>query len=155
MRIIETEMEFLNIAEIIISQIRNKKHSFMHWNFSGVWNSNVDVAVKMLKPGSMSKESFLEESQIMKKCRHKNLVRLYAVCSITEPILIVTELMCNGSLLEYLRADKNVSLSFLQLIDFAAQVSNKRIISRLTGVFLRTQIIFFYSLPIEYLKGST
>lgn len=90
----------------------------------GLWNSKIDVAVKMLKPGSMSKESFLEESQIMKRCKHKNLVRLYAVCSIDEPILIVTELMCNGSLLEFLRADKNASLPFSNLVDMAAQIAN-------------------------------
>lgn len=90
----------------------------------GLWNSKIDVAVKMLKPGSMSKESFLEESQIMKRCRHKNLVHLYAVCTIDEPILIVTELMCNGSLLEYLRAERDSALPFLTLIDMAAQIAN-------------------------------
>jgi hypothetical protein len=33
----------------------------------------------------------------------KNLLQLYAVCTLEEPIYIITELMKNGSLLEYLQ----------------------------------------------------
>lgn len=62
---------------------------------SGTWNGNTKVAVKTLKPGTMSPESFLEEAQIMKKLRHDKLVQLYAVVS-EEPIYIVTEYMGKG-----------------------------------------------------------
>ena len=51
----------------------------------------------------MSPQAFLDEAQIMKTCRHPKLVQLYAVCSQEEPIYIVTELMSNGSLQQYLR----------------------------------------------------
>lgn len=51
----------------------------------------------------MDAKEFLQEAQIMKKLRHPKLVQLYAVCTLTEPIYIVTELMCNGSLLDYLK----------------------------------------------------
>ncbi|MGH0147027.1 UNVERIFIED_CONTAM: hypothetical protein FKN15_021095 [Acipenser sinensis] len=61
----------------------------------GTWNGTTKVAVKTLKPGTMSPESFLEEAQIMKKLRHDKLVQLYAVVS-EEPIYIVTEYMCKG-----------------------------------------------------------
>lgn len=54
----------------------------------GTWNGTTKVAVKTLKPGTMSPESFLEEAQIMKKLRHDKLVQLYAVVS-EEPIYIV------------------------------------------------------------------
>ena len=54
------------------------------------------MAVKTLKPGTMSPESFLEEAQIMKKLRHDKLVQLYAVVS-EEPIYIVTEYMGKGT----------------------------------------------------------
>lgn len=62
----------------------------------GTWNGTTKVAVKTLKPGTMSPESFLEEAQIMKKLRHDKLVQLYAVVS-EEPIYIVTEYMGKGT----------------------------------------------------------
>ena len=51
----------------------------------------------------MDPKDFLAEAAIMKKLRHGKLIQLYAVCTQDEPIFIVTELMRNGSLLEYLR----------------------------------------------------
>lgn len=64
--------------------------------FVGTWNGNTKVAIKTLKPGTMSPESFLEEAQIMKKLKHDKLVQLYAVVS-EEPIYIVTEYMSKGT----------------------------------------------------------
>lgn len=62
---------------------------------AGTWNGSTKVAVKTLKPGTMSPKAFLEEAQIMKLLRHDKLVQLYAVVS-EEPIYIVTEFMCYG-----------------------------------------------------------
>ena len=90
--------------------------------FIGTWNRTTPVAIKTLKPGTMSTDAFLAEAQIMKQCKHDKLVRLYAVCSDEEPIYIVTELMSKGSLLEYLRSDEGATLKFPQLVDIAAQV---------------------------------
>ena len=53
--------------------------------------------------GTMDPKDFLCEAQIMKKLRHPKLIQLYAVCTMEEPIYIITELMKNGSLLEYLQ----------------------------------------------------
>ena len=53
------------------------------------------MAIKTLKPGTMSPEAFLQEAQVMKKLRHEKLVQLYAVVS-EEPIYIVTEYMSQG-----------------------------------------------------------
>lgn len=58
----------------------------------------------------MDPEDFLREAQIMKRLRHAKLIQLYAVCTMEEPIYIITELMKNGSLLEYLQS-KTTSLS--------------------------------------------
>lgn len=63
----------------------------------GMWNGTTKVAVKTLKPGTMSPEAFLEEAQIMKRLRHDKLVQLYAVVS-EEPIYIITEFMSQGNL---------------------------------------------------------
>lgn len=62
----------------------------------GTWNGTTRVAIKTLKPGTMSPEAFLQEAQVMKKLRHEKLVQLYAVVS-EEPIYIVTEYMSQGN----------------------------------------------------------
>ncbi|XP_064625819.1 proto-oncogene tyrosine-protein kinase Yrk-like isoform X1 [Lineus longissimus] len=90
----------------------------------GKWNATTDVAVKMLKIGTMSPEAFLEEAHIMKKCRHDKLVQLYAVCSGEEPIYIVTELMTRGALLSYLRDAEGRTLELPKLVDMAAQIAS-------------------------------
>ncbi|XP_057679493.1 tyrosine-protein kinase Fyn isoform X1 [Corythoichthys intestinalis] len=90
--------------------------------FYGTWNGTTKVAVKTLKPGTMSPESFLEEAQIMKKLRHDKLVQLYAVVS-EEPIYIVTEYMGKGSLLDFLKDGEGRALKLPNLVDMAAQVA--------------------------------
>jgi hypothetical protein len=54
---------------------------------------------------------------------HKNIVRLYGVCTNEGPILIVTEFMANGCLLNYLRDGLGKNMKFKTVLDFAAQVS--------------------------------
>uniref|UniRef100_A0A8C0ZXX6 Tyrosine-protein kinase n=1 Tax=Castor canadensis TaxID=51338 RepID=A0A8C0ZXX6_CASCN len=88
----------------------------------GTWNGSTKVAVKTLKPGTMSPKAFLEEAQVMKLLRHDKLVQLYAVVS-EEPIYIVTEFMCHGSLLEFLKNHEGQDLRLPQLVDMAAQVN--------------------------------
>ncbi|KNC74523.1 TK/SFK-SRC protein kinase [Sphaeroforma arctica JP610] len=70
--------------------------------WKGTWNNNTHVAVKELKKGNMGAEEFLKEASIMKKLQHQNLVRLYAVCTDSEPYYIVLEYMGNGSLRSFL-----------------------------------------------------
>ncbi|CAI5440339.1 unnamed protein product [Caenorhabditis angaria] len=89
----------------------------------GKWRGIVEVAIKTMKPGTMSPEAFLQEAQIMKQCDHPNLVKLYAVCTREEPFYIITEFMSNGSLLHYLRNDGN-TLGIQALVDMAAQIAN-------------------------------
>ena len=94
--------------------------------FSGTWQGRVEVAVKTLKPNTMSPEAFLEEAEIMKKFSHPHLVAMYAICKDQEPFYIITEYMCNGALLDYLRKEsdsKAGKLTFDNLISIAAQVS--------------------------------
>lgn len=86
-----------------LRRIRKIGHGQFGEVYEGLWNNTTPVAVKTLKPGTMDPKDFLEEAHIMKKLRHKHLIQLYAVCTKDEPIFIVTELMKNGSLLEYLQ----------------------------------------------------
>ncbi|TKR92900.1 hypothetical protein L596_007466 [Steinernema carpocapsae] len=89
----------------------------------GKWRGIVEVAIKTMKPGTMSPEAFLGEAQIMKKCDHPNLVKLYAVCTTQEPMMIITEFMVNGALLQYLREATNPFTNEC-LVDICAQVAN-------------------------------
>ncbi|KAG9349088.1 hypothetical protein JZ751_029408 [Albula glossodonta] len=73
----------------------------------GKWQGQHDVAIKMIKEGSMSEDDFIEEAKVMMKLRHENLVQLYGVCTKQRPIYIVTEFLSNGCLLTYLREDLN------------------------------------------------
>lgn len=91
--------------------------------YHGKWRKTIDVAVKTLKPGTMSAEAFLEEAAIMKKFRHNKLVALYAVCSLEEPMYIVTEFMSNGSLLSYLRKSGPQIVKLGHLIYIVSQVA--------------------------------
>ncbi|XP_065590745.1 tyrosine-protein kinase FRK [Cyrtonyx montezumae] len=92
--------------------------------WEGLWNNTTPVAIKTLKPGSMDPKDFLREAQIMKNLRHPKLIQLYAVCTLEDPIYIVTELMKHGSLIEYLQNDAGSQISLPQQIDMAAQVAS-------------------------------
>ena len=93
--------------------------------YQGTWQGKVDVAVKTLKPNTMSPEAFLQEAEIMKKFSHPHLVAMYAVCTEQEPFYIITEYMCNGALLDFLRKETEggAKHQFDSLISIAAQVS--------------------------------
>ena len=91
--------------------------------WEGLWNNTTSVAVKTMKPGTVSPQEFLQEAALIKRLHHPKLVQLYAVCTKEEPIYIITELMKHGSLLEYLRGEGR-SLKLPQLIDVCTQVAN-------------------------------
>lgn len=129
--------------------------------WEGLWNNTTPVAIKTLKsgkyacaarsrtdlyslllllPGTMDPKDFLAEAQIMKKLRHTKLIQLYAVCTVEEPIYIITELMKHGSLLEYLQGRLGKRSSSLQLtwienmITISYYAPSKRKIYRLSYV---------------------
>uniref|UniRef100_H9GEL5 Tyrosine-protein kinase n=1 Tax=Anolis carolinensis TaxID=28377 RepID=H9GEL5_ANOCA len=95
--------------------------------FGEVWiatyNKHTKVAVKTMKPGSMSVEAFLEEANIMKTLQHDKLVKLNAVVTKEEPIYIITEFMEKGSLLDFLKSDEGRGVQLPKLIDFSAQIA--------------------------------
>ncbi|XP_067108605.1 tyrosine-protein kinase Lyn [Osmerus mordax] len=95
--------------------------------FGEVWlasyNNSTKVAVKTLKPGTMSVEAFMEEANLMKNLQHERLVRLYAVVTKTPPIYIITEFMSNGSLLDFLKSEAGCKIQLPKLIDFSAQIA--------------------------------
>ena len=88
-----------------------------------VWDETIPVAVKTLKPGTISPIKFLQEAAPMKKLRHMHLVPLYAICRKQELIYIVCELMKHGNLRDYIRGEARPSIKLPQLVDISAQVA--------------------------------
>ncbi|XP_041697521.1 tyrosine-protein kinase BTK isoform X2 [Coregonus clupeaformis] len=89
----------------------------------GKWQGQHDVAIKMIKEGSMSEDDFIEEAKVMMKLRHENLVQLYGVCTKQRPIYIVTEFLSNGCLLSYLREGLKQHMSPIQLLEMCKDVT--------------------------------
>lgn len=96
--------------EILRQQIQIKEHlgsgQFGLVNM-GEWSQSsevTDVAVKTLRPQSSDEEKvkFLQEAAIMGQFLHPNVVRLYGVVTVGEPVMIVIEYMEKGDLRKYL-----------------------------------------------------
>lgn len=102
--------------------IRELGHGQFGQVYEGLWNDKTPVAIKTFKKDTMDLQDFLAEAQIMKNLRHDKLVQLYAVCTREEPIYIVTELMKNGCLLDYLQ--NNNQLDLKKLIYIASQIAD-------------------------------
>ncbi|XP_020494544.2 tyrosine-protein kinase Blk [Labrus bergylta] len=88
----------------------------------GFYKNTQKVAIKTMKEGTMEPEAFLQEANLMKKLQHERLVRLHAVVTM-EPILIVTEFMINGCLLDFLKTDEGKKQKLHKLIDMSAQIA--------------------------------
>lgn len=80
------------------------------------WRGSIDVAVKMMKEGTMSEDDFIDEAKVMTMLQHQNLVQLYGVCSKNRPIFIVTEYMKYGSLHSYLRKNDATLIANIELL---------------------------------------
>jgi fyn-related kinase len=99
-----------------------------HGQFGDVWLaeftvSKMKVAIKTLKEG-MSQTDFKAEAEIMRSIQHPKLIQLYGLCVEKEPIYIVTELMVNGSLLDYLQSPTGKQLKMDTLVYFGAQIAD-------------------------------
>ncbi|KAM5178131.1 tyrosine-protein kinase Srms [Callospermophilus lateralis] len=91
--------------------------------WEGLWQGSVPVAVKTIKSANMKMADLAKEIEALKTLRHERLIRLYAVCSDGEPVYIVTELMCKGSLQSYLGSPEGQALSLPLLLSFTCQVA--------------------------------
>lgn len=79
--------------------------------------NEIDVAIKTLKPGSADKarNDFLTEASIMGQFEHPNVIFLQGVVTKSNPVMIITEYMENGSLDTFLRANDG-KFQVLQLV---------------------------------------
>lgn len=94
--------------------------------YEGYWKGRVKfkVAIKTIKQDMTNREIFQKETAFLKTLRHRNLLFLYAVCSIGDPYYIVTELLTKGDLLHFLRDGEGNELNLDGLLDIAGQVTD-------------------------------
>ncbi|XP_052861696.1 activated Cdc42 kinase Ack [Anopheles cruzii] len=107
------------------------------WNAPG--NHIVPVAVKVLKADTLAQpgviEDFFKEVQAMHTMNHPNLIRLHGVV-LSQPMMMVTELAVNGSLLDLLRKQcKHTPLPMIwnwsvQIATGMAYLESKRFLHR-------------------------
>nr|UPI11530.1 epidermal growth factor receptor isoform X1 [Mythimna separata] len=110
--------------------------------YKGVWvpegeNVKIPVAIKVLKDGTGANTSkeFLEEAYIMASVEHPNLLQLLAVC-MTNQMMLITQLMPLGCLLDYVRTHKEKigSKAFLnwctQIARGMSYLEEKRLVHR-------------------------
>ncbi|XP_043069464.1 ephrin type-B receptor 1-B isoform X3 [Drosophila bipectinata] len=86
---------------------------------------DIDVAIKTLKPGSSEKSrcDFLTEASIMGQFDHPNVIYLQGVVTRSNPVMIITEFMENGSLDTFLRVNDG-KFQTLQLIIMLRGISS-------------------------------
>lgn len=75
---------------------------------------DIDVAIKTLKAGSLDKarNDFLTEASIMGQFEHPNVIFLQGVVTKSNPVMIITEYMENGSLDTFLRVSTTSSCEY-------------------------------------------
>ncbi|XP_042861827.1 tyrosine-protein kinase CSK-like [Penaeus japonicus] len=84
----------------------------------GEWQGQ-KVAVKRLKDSSRAAQGILEEASLMTSLKHNNLVNLLGLVFEDSCILLVTEFMSKGSLVDYLRSRGRFHVSKRDQINFA------------------------------------
>ena len=94
--------------------------------FKGVWvpegdNVKIPVAIKVLREGTGNENEILEEAKIMATVEHPNLLHLIAVC-MTSQMMLVTQLMPLGCLLDYVRNNKD-KIGSKPLLNWCTQIA--------------------------------
>ncbi|VDP85526.1 unnamed protein product [Echinostoma caproni] len=108
-----------------ITTVRSLGHGSFGEVWLAKWNGSVEVAVKM-RLENTDRARFIEEARLMHTFHHPRIVQLLGVCTQPEdqPVYIITELMRNGALVDFLRREEGRRLELNDLIDMMAQASS-------------------------------
>ncbi|XP_035219957.1 epidermal growth factor receptor-like isoform X2 [Stegodyphus dumicola] len=121
--------------------------------YKGVWvpeneNVKIPVAIKVLRDGACpnNNREILEEAYFMASVDHPNLLKLLAICMASQ-LMLVTQLMPLGCLLDYVRSNKD-KIGSKPLLSWCSQIARgmayleeKRMVHRdlaLRNVLLQT-----------------
>lgn len=95
--------------------------------YKGLWipegeNLKIPVAIKVLQKGSSGKtEELLEEARIMASVVHPSCIRILCVC-LTAQVMLITQLMPLGCLLDYVRKNRS-KISSSALLNWCTQIA--------------------------------
>ncbi|XP_019866868.2 epidermal growth factor receptor isoform X2 [Aethina tumida] len=96
--------------------------------YKGVWileneNAKIPVAIKVLREdtGANTSKEFLGEAYIMASVDHPNLLQLLAVC-MTSQMMLITQLMPLGCLLDFVRKNKD-KITSKALLTWSTQIA--------------------------------
>ncbi|XP_067934321.1 epidermal growth factor receptor-like isoform X2 [Watersipora subatra] len=110
--------------------------------YKGVWlprgeNIKIPVAIKVLQEGNSPHQNkeLLEEARVMASIEHPCCVRIVAVC-MTQQMMLITQLMPLGSLLDYVRNNKDMIGSKVML-NWCAQIAKGMMYLESKGVVHR------------------
>lgn len=123
-----------NLAKLnIIKEVELRKGGILGFGafgkvFKGVWvpegeNIKIPVAIKVLREetGANTSKDFLDEAYIMASVDHPNLLQLLAVC-LTQEMMLITQLMPLGCLLDYVRTHKE-KIGSKALLNWCTQIA--------------------------------
>nr|CAD7198577.1 unnamed protein product [Timema douglasi] len=123
-----------NLAKLrIVKEAEMRKGGILGYGafgtvYKGVWvpegeNVKIPVAIKVLREGTGTNTSkeFLEEAYIMATVEHPNLLKLLGVC-MTSQMMLVTQLMPLGCLLDYVRSNRD-KIGSKPLLNWCTQIA--------------------------------
>ncbi|KAJ9162935.1 hypothetical protein P3X46_022667 [Hevea brasiliensis] len=95
--------------------------------YKGVLEDNTRIAVKVLDSRTARElsGSFKRECQVLRRARHRNLIRIITICSKPDFKALVLPLMSNGSLERYLYPSHGLKpgLDLIQLVSICSDVA--------------------------------
>ncbi|KAF6039827.1 Egfr [Bugula neritina] len=109
--------------------------------YKGVWlpegeRLKIPVAIKVLQDGtSVQNQELLEEARVMASVEHPYCVRIVAVC-MTEQMMLITQLMPLGCLLDYVKDNKN-NISSGVMLHWCTQIAKGMVYLESKGVVHR------------------
>jgi len=90
--------------------------------FKGMWRCQVEVAIKTLKD-EQGWEEFNKEVEVLKRLHHPNLVQVFGLVSVGEPLMLVMEFLEKGDLRDYVQ-EHGKDLTEDQMISICENIAN-------------------------------
>ncbi|KAG6421462.1 hypothetical protein SASPL_118015 [Salvia splendens] len=92
--------------------------------YRGLLSDGTQIAVKVLQlQTGNSTKSFARECQVLKRIRHRNLIRIITACSLPDFKALVLPYMVNGSLDSHLYMPDSSDLSLLQRVNICSDIA--------------------------------
>ena len=94
------------------------------WLCGAINAARIPVFVRKMNPQYYGKADLVQETNIQCGFLHNNIVQLYGISTVREPMYVVSESLDNGSLLYFLREGAGRDIGFVQKMYLAAQIAS-------------------------------